>query len=229
MPSGTEFNPTRSRRSQGAGTSAGRIAGQGPRPATAATVPAESSSVGALRHVSAAELLRAPVTSPMTSLMPSSTCGSTIIVLGRLTSCAKRCPLDETGRGLAFRALLRIGPAAADAVGGLRENPDLADFVTVFRVDTLAASPDEMDRAGDPEGWVRLLHTVLELWGPDAAVSAWAVPAAGAPGIEAMLETVWRIKGEHTEDVLVAVGGHHPDKRIAKAARRALFKHRSAG
>ena len=142
--------------------------------------------------------------------------------------CAALPQADETGRGLGFRALLRIGTPASAAVETLSAHRDLADFVTVFRVDTLAASPNEMDRAGGPEGWVRLLHTVIELWGPDAAAAAWAVPAAGDPGIDVMLDVAWRIPGHATGEVLAAVGGHHPDKRIAKAARKALFKYRSA-
>ena len=85
-----------------------------------------------------------------------------------------------------------------------------------------------MDRSGDPEGWVRLLHTVVELWGPQACAAAWAVPAAGSPGIDAMLNVAWRVQGVRAEEVLAAVGAHHPDKHIAKAARKALFKHRSA-
>ena len=142
--------------------------------------------------------------------------------------CAALPQADESGRGLGFRALLRIGTPASAAVETLSAHRDLADFVTVFRVDILAASPNEMDRAGDPEGWVRLLHTVIELWGPDAAAAAWAVPAAGDPGIDVMLDTAWRVLGHATGEVLGAVGGHHPDKRIAKAARKALFKYRSA-
>jgi hypothetical protein len=43
-----------------------------------------------------------------------------------------------------------------------------------------------------------------------------------------MLNTAWRVPGQPTGEVLAAVGGHHPDKRIAKAARKALFKYRSA-
>jgi hypothetical protein len=85
-----------------------------------------------------------------------------------------------------------------------------------------------MDRSEDAAGWVRLLHTVIELWGPAAAASVWAASASGDRGIEAMLDTVWRVQGEPTEVVLSAIGGHHPDKTIAKAARKALFKHRSA-
>ncbi|MEE8406335.1 MAG: hypothetical protein V3S32_04225, partial [Acidimicrobiia bacterium] len=45
---------------------------------------------------------------------------------------------DETGRGLGFRALLRIGPEAADAVNRLADDPELAPYVTVWRIDTLA-------------------------------------------------------------------------------------------
>lgn len=185
--------------------------------------------VGALRELPAAELLRAA--GDLADDVARGEIDAWVDHHGDAAAdelCAALPGADETGRGLGFRALLRIGTPAAAAVETLGEHPDLADFVTVFRVDTLAASLDEMNRAGDPEGWVRLLHTVLELWGPDAAAAAWAVPAAGDPGIEAMLNAAWRVPGFATGEVLAAVGGHHPDKRIAKAARKALFKHRSA-
>jgi DNA-binding transcriptional ArsR family regulator len=185
--------------------------------------------VGALRDVPAAELLRA--TGDLADDMARGEIDAWVDHHGHRAAdelCAVLPDADETGRGLGFRALLRIGTPAAATVEKLGEHPDLADFVTVFRVDTLAASPDEMDRAGDPEGWVRLLHTVIELWGPDSAAAAWAVPAAGDPGIDAMLNTAWRVPGLATGDVLAALGGHHPDKRVAKAARKALFKYRSA-
>jgi hypothetical protein len=185
--------------------------------------------VGALRDLSAADLLRAA--SDLADDVARGEIEAWVDhhserAAGEL--CAALPDADETGRGLGFRALLRIGASAAAAVETLRAHAELADFVTVFRVDTLAASPDEMDRADDPEGWVRLLATVIELWGPDAAAAAWAVPAAGDPGVDTMLNTAWRVPGQPTGEVLAAVGGHHPDKRIAKAARKALFKHRSA-
>ena len=185
--------------------------------------------VGALRDGSAAELLRAA--GDLADEVARCETDAWVDHHGERAAdelCAALPDADETGRGLGFRALLRIGPPAAPAVETLRAQAELADFVTVFRVDTLAASPDEMDRAGDPDGWIRLLHTVVELWGPDAAAAAWAVPAAGDPGIDAMLNTAWRVPGPATGEVLGAVGGHHPDKHIAKAARKALFKFRSA-
>lgn len=185
--------------------------------------------VGALRELSAAELLRAA--GDLADDVARGEIDAWIDHHGDRAAdelCAALPEADETGRGLAFRALLRIGTPAANAVESLGALADLVDFVTVFRVDTLAASPEEMDRSGDPDGWVRLLNTVIELWGPDSAAAAWAVPAAGEAGIDEMLNTAWRVPGPATGDVLAAVGGHHPDKRIAKAARKALFKYRSA-
>jgi hypothetical protein len=185
--------------------------------------------VGALRQLSAADLLRAA--GDLADDVARGEIDAWVDHHGEDAAfelCEALPEADETGRGLGFRALLRIGTPATTTVETLRANADLADFVTVFRIDTLAASPGEMDRSGDPAGWVRLLHTVIELWGPDAAAAAWATPAAGDPGIDVMLNTAWRVSGFATGEVLAAVGGHHPDKRIAKAARKALFKYRSA-
>jgi len=136
---------------------------------------------------------------------------------------------DETGRGLGFRALIRIGPDAAPGVNRLAEDPELAPYVTVWRIDTLTGTGDDMDCTGDPERFVRLLGVVVELWGPAAAVSGWAGPAAGADGLQSMLDEAWRVKRPETEQVLAAIGTEHPDKLISKTARKALFKHRTSG
>ncbi len=135
----------------------------------------------------------------------------------------------ETGRGLAFRALLRIGPDAEGAVLTMAGDPEFDQFVTIWRVDTLSASSDEMDCEGDPDRFVRLLGTVIEQWGAEAGVSAWAGPAARTGGLVAMLERVWRVDRPETEDVLAAIGTSHPDKQISKTARKALFRYRSVG
>lgn len=136
---------------------------------------------------------------------------------------------DETGRGLGFRALLRIGPEAADAVSLLADDTELAPYATVWRIDTLGGSPDDMDCGGDAERFVRLLGAVIELWGPAAALGAWAEPAAGANGLQSIVDQAWRVKLPETEQILAAIGSGHPDKTIAKAARKSLFKYRSAG
>jgi hypothetical protein len=133
---------------------------------------------------------------------------------------------DETGRGLTFQTLLRIGPDATEAVETLSDDPELDHYVTIWKVDTLAVDAN-MDCGEDPDRFVRLLGAVIEFWGPDAAVNAWASPAAQTGGLMAMLERVWRVDRPETELVLAAIGTVHPDRTIAKAARKSLFKHRS--
>ena len=43
----------------------------------------------------------------------------------------------------------------------------------------------------------------------------------------AALEQMWRHASPHTAAVLDALGQHHPDRKLAKAARKAAIKHRS--
>ena len=123
--------------------------------------------------------------------------------------------------------MLRIGPQATDAVEALAEDPELDHYATIWRVDTLAGTASDMDCGGDPSRFVRLLGAVIELRGPEATVSAWAGQAAGSVGLPEMLERAWRVDRPETEVLLAAIGATHPDKATAKAARRALFKHRN--
>jgi hypothetical protein len=133
---------------------------------------------------------------------------------------------DDTGRGLAFRALLRIGADAADAVARLADDEQLHHYYTLWRVDTLIAGPDET-AASNPEDFIRLLHAVLDIWGANA-LTAWVAPAAGPAGVTAMLDECWRVRRTETGPVLAAIGSHHGDKAISKAARRSLFRHNSS-
>ncbi len=133
---------------------------------------------------------------------------------------------DDTGRGLAFRALLRIGPDAADAVNRLADDEQLRHYYTLWRVDTLIAKPDET-AASSPEEFIRLLHAVLDIWGANA-LSAWVAPTAGPDGVDAMLDQCWRVRCTETGPVLAAIGSHHADKAVAKAARKSLFRYNSS-
>lgn len=186
--------------------------------------------VGALREATAAELLAAASDIPETEATAEIDAWINHHGDDAAWQLAEALRIaDETGRGLGFHALLRIGPEAADAVSRLADDPDLAPYVTVWRIDTLTGSPDDMDCAGDAERFVRLLGAVIELWGPAAALGAWAEPAAGANGLQSMVDQAWQVKLPETEQVLAAIGGGHPDKTVAKAARRSLFRYRSAG
>jgi len=86
---------------------------------------------------------------------------------------------------------------------------------------------DGEPEAGSPEMLLEALAVALASEGPDAAVE---ILRSGF-GLDWQLESIeslWRIDNPHTSAVLDAVGRAHPDKAVAKAARKALFKRNSA-
>jgi hypothetical protein len=140
---------------------------------------------------------------------------------------------DDVAIGLAFGALLRIGAPAAPAVSTLREDPRLGPYATAWLVDTLQIEAEQV-RVDDVEGQVALLHAVLDLRGPHA-VTIW-LPLmlgvrsdTGRDAIATAVEHLWRARSAAAGEVLDAIAAVHPDKAVAKAARKALFKLRSAG
>ena len=132
---------------------------------------------------------------------------------------------DQTERSLAFRALLRMGKGAEAAFDTLADDPELATFVTVWRVDAGLATPEQVAVDG-PDGLVRLLGTVLDLWGPQS-LPHWSSLAAGSRPLVGLVDQAWRSDSPATGEVLTALGSGHSDKAVAKAARKAAFKWRS--
>jgi len=66
---------------------------------------------------------------------------------------------------------------------------------------------------------------MLDLEGLKAMISALADGHDGEP--LATIERLWRASHPRTGEVLVTIGAHHPDKRVAKAAKKAAFKFNS--
>ncbi len=135
---------------------------------------------------------------------------------------------DETGRVLAFRALLDVGPAAAEAMARLVGDSELGAYALIWRVKTGLAEEEELDAGGDPERLIVTLSALLALWGPEVMPS-WLDTVAGASDPCAAVEATWRVRLAETEAVLATLGSFHPQKDVAKAARKALFKFRSSG
>lgn len=140
---------------------------------------------------------------------------------------------DDVAIGLAFGALFRIGTPAAPAVRALREDPRFGPYATVWLVDMLQIEGEDV-RVDEVEGQVALLHAVLDLRGPHA-VTVW-LPLllgvrsdSGRDAIAAAVGELWRDRSEAAGEVLDVIAAVHPDKPVAKAARKALFKLRSAG
>jgi hypothetical protein len=109
----------------------------------------------------------------------------------------------------------------------------LGPYATVWLVDTLQIEAEDV-RVDEIDRQVALLHAVLELRGPHA-VTIWlplmlgVPPDAGRDAIAATVGELWRDRSEAAGEVLDAIAAVHPDKPVAKAARKALFKLRSAG
>jgi hypothetical protein len=135
---------------------------------------------------------------------------------------------DETGRLIAFGALLDVGPAAAEAMARLAGNPDLSAYALIWRVQTGLARDQELDADGDPELLIRNLYALQALWGPEVMPS-WLGTVAGTSDACAAIEETWRVRLPETEAVLATLGSFHPRKDVAKTARTALFKFRSSG
>jgi hypothetical protein len=57
---------------------------------------------------------------------------------------------------------------------------------------------------------------------------AWAARAAGPSGPVVATEAAAGVSLPHTEPVLAALAGCHPDPAVAKAARLALWRYRAA-
>ena len=174
--------------------------------------------IGAFRLVEATELLRAAAD------LPESEARGEIelwlreggeVASEQLAEAMIAAPAVE--RSLAYHGIRRSG---AGLVYAFDERPELADVATVFAVDQDLVPVSEVERGEDPEGWVALLATVVEFWGPELAATAWASQTAGPDGVQRMLDRAWRISGEDTETVLGAVASFHLDKAVARRRAR---------
>ncbi|MEY9941415.1 hypothetical protein ABH932_005969 [Streptacidiphilus sp. MAP5-52] len=108
-------------------------------------------------------------------------------------------------------------PELAGIAGAWLTERGVTDFPTPGRdvvlwttVDALAAQL--IDTGGEEEPMLELIRM---LPGPD--------------GSERFFEEMWRVDHTYTRAVLEAVGALHPDKSVAKQARKAAFKAKSAG
>ncbi|MFJ8434262.1 hypothetical protein ACIQ9P_23460 [Kitasatospora sp. NPDC094019] len=133
-------------------------------------------------------------------------------------------------RMLCHSALTLIGAPAEPAVREVLDDPELAGGAAAWLVALGAAdvpAPDRatalwtvvdafaaqlLDTGGDPE---LLRELVAEL------------PVTDDPAD--YLGELWRVEHPYTADVLEAVGEMHPDRAVAKEARKAAFKARSRG
>jgi hypothetical protein len=73
-------------------------------------------------------------------------------------------------------------------------------------------------------GLIDMLAATLDTGDPEDVI---AVLQDGDGMLPELMETLWRIDHPRVGEVLEVIGGHHPAKPVAKAARKALMKYRN--
>lgn len=139
---------------------------------------------------------------------------------------AARQAATPDARALAFEALEVVGDDAVEVVRGLADDPLLRPWAIGWLVARGDEQPDAFTAADATTGFVQALAVALGSGGPDAVTE---MLAHGTPVDEqtAIIEQLWRVDDPYTPHVLEALA-ETADRKVAKAARKALFKHRSA-
>ena len=118
-----------------------------------------------------------------------------------------------------------VGPEVDRAAQAHRDGPH-GPLVTMWlllrgAIDAGSVDPDQM-----LVGTVEVAAAMMDDAGPVGVVEFFGTDVDQAVEV---LDHLWRAEHERTVEVLDALGSHHPDRRIAKAARRSLMKARSRG
>jgi hypothetical protein len=74
---------------------------------------------------------------------------------------------------------------------------------------------------------IDFMVVVYDVGGRDDLFAALAAGDCGPVEQAALLNNLWRTEHPRIVDLLEVIGEHHPDKRVAKSARKALLRHRS--
>jgi hypothetical protein len=133
---------------------------------------------------------------------------------------------DLQTRMLGFQALGAAGRAGVEAVQALRDDPQLRPYATMWLVDRGHEQQDVIEPEMAARMLVETCAMVAATQGPAAAAEL--LGGLGPPEEQAaIVESLWRVDSPHVGAALDALGAAHPDKQVAKAARKAAFKHRS--
>ncbi|MHA6618564.1 hypothetical protein [Pseudonocardia sp. DLS-67] len=110
-------------------------------------------------------------------------------------------------------------PAIRRQVGGPHDG-----LVLHWLSNNAALDPELVDPARLLGGLVDVLAATFDIGDPEALV---ATLQTGEDMLPELMDTIWRMDHPRVRQVLEVLGEHHPAKPVAKAARKALMKHRS--
>src|SRR6266508_4646159 len=135
---------------------------------------------------------------------------------------------EPQARMLGFTALGVAGDAGVDAVRTLRGDPELVPYATLWLVDRGLEKQEAVRPEMAAHMLVETCAAVAAQDGPSAVVQMLS-DLGPADEQAAIIGSLWRVDSPHAATVLQAVADAHPDKQVAKAARKAAFKLRSSG
>ncbi len=135
---------------------------------------------------------------------------------------------EPQARMLGFTALGVAGDAGVDAVRTLRGDPELNPYATLWLVDRGLEKQEAVRPEMAAHMLVETCAAVAAQDGPSAVVQMLS-DLGPADEQAAIVGSLWRVNSPHVATVLQALADAHPDKQVAKAARKAAFKLRSSG
>ncbi|GAA3564424.1 hypothetical protein GCM10022419_051370 [Nonomuraea rosea] len=118
-----------------------------------------------------------------------------------------------------------LGQAAIPAWQAALKQPSLRPYA--------ATHLSQLEVEGAPEPTQDDTHwLILDMWTISAGLGrsefVSSLQDIGPDMVNSLLEVIWKIPHAHVEELLDLISQVHPDKQVGKAARRALFKARSA-
>lgn len=133
---------------------------------------------------------------------------------------------DASRRIAGFSALARLDrdEIVGPMVRQLLDSP-VSGHAAMFLLEHHLATEDEVGSFFDDGPMIDILATVVP--DPETMAELFVQMGHHKGGPEALLQSMWRQPAAETAGVLETLGKHLPDKKLAKAARRALVQHRS--
>ncbi|MFG2311662.1 hypothetical protein ACGFS9_23800 [Streptomyces sp. NPDC048566] len=123
------------------------------------------------------------------------------------------------------QALSLVGPEAEPALRGVLDDPELGGLARVWLSENGAA--DVPPPSEDLVFWLTVDTIAAQLAAEGNSDELQALVEGLARQHSGFFDTAWRVGHPATPEVLDAMGRLHPDKKIAKEARKAAFKARS--
>ncbi|MGI5407434.1 hypothetical protein ACQEV9_11655 [Streptomyces chartreusis] len=123
------------------------------------------------------------------------------------------------------QALSLVGPEAESALREVLDDPELGGLARVWL--TEAGFPDVPAPSQDLVFWLTVDTVAAQLAAEGNSDELRALVEGLAAQHSGFFAAAWRVEHPATADVLEAMGRLHPDKKVAKEARKAAFKARS--